>query len=415
MPKLSDTMTEGTLVHWKKKLGDTVSMGEVIAEVETDKATMEMEAFEDGVITKLYVNEGQKVQVGEKIARIGEESSTAPTEKKPAAPSATAEPEMFHVEQNKKEVAPSQKEKEPTQRVKASPLARKVAKEHNIDLSTIEGSGPNQRIVQKDVLVALQSAANHHLLSRVSPTEEKQKPSQPAAPAPALSDKQVALSSMRKAIADRLLESKTKLPHFYLHVEVDAEPLMRLRKEINIGSEQEGIKYSVNDLVLKAAVMALTRVPKVNSSFQGDHILHFGDVHLSVAVAIDEGLITPVIRNAQKKSLKEISQEVKDLALRARSKKLKPEEYQGGTFTVSNLGSYGIDRFDAIINPPQAAILSVGAIVKKPVVNSQNEIVVGYRLDLGLSCDHRVVDGAIGADYLAALRRLIEHPAIMLL
>ena len=220
---------------------------------------------------------------------------------------------------------------------------------------------------------------------------------------------------MRRTIAERLLQSKSTIPHFYLHIEVDAGPLAKLRAEINAAGEKDGTKVSFNDLILKATAMALSKVPKVNASFAGDAIVEFSSVHLCVAVAVEDGLVTPVIRDANTKSLSEISLAVKDFAVRARSKKLKPEEYQGGTFTVSNLGSYGIDSFDAIINLPQAAILSVGALVKKPVVNAAGEIVVGQRIDLGLSCDHRVVDGALGAQFLAELRKLIESPVLMLL
>ena len=221
---------------------------------------------------------------------------------------------------------------------------------------------------------------------------------------------------MRKIIAERLLASKTQIPHFYLNTEVDAGELLRLRGQINAALERAGAgKLTINDFILKAVVMAAMKVPRVNASFTSDAILEYDDVHLSVAVAIDDGLVTPVIRQAQKKSLREISEAVKDLAARARSRKLKPEEYQGGTLTVSNLGSHGIESFSAVINPPQAIILAVGAIVKKPVVNAQEQIAVGHRLAIGLSADHRVVDGAIGARYLAELRQLLENPALLLL
>jgi pyruvate dehydrogenase E2 component (dihydrolipoamide acetyltransferase) len=221
---------------------------------------------------------------------------------------------------------------------------------------------------------------------------------------------------MRRAIAERLLASKTQIPHFYLNIEVDAGELMRLRAEVNADSEKSGLaKLTVNDFILKAAIVAASHVPKVNASFAGDSVIQYARINMAVAVAVEDGLVTPVIRDAGKKSLREISEIVKDLATRARTKKLKPEEYQGGTLTVSNLGSYGIDSFSAIINPPQSLILSVGAIVKKPVVNAQNQIVPGQRMNIGLSADHRVVDGAIGAEYLAELRRLIENPALMLI
>jgi pyruvate dehydrogenase E2 component (dihydrolipoamide acetyltransferase) len=237
----------------------------------------------------------------------------------------------------------------------------------------------------------------------------------PAVP-PGEGDQRIPLTGMRRAIAERLLASKTQIPHFYLNIEVDAGELMRIRSEVNADAEKAGLaKLTVNDFILKAAVVAAARVPKVNASFAGDSIIQYANVNIAVAVAVEEGLVTPVIREAQKKSLREISERVKDLATRARSKKLKPEEYQGGTLTVSNLGSYGIESFSAIINPPQALILAIGAVVKKPVVNAQGQIVVGQRMTIGLSADHRVVDGAIGAEYLAELRRLIENPALMLI
>ncbi len=400
MPKLSDTMTEGTLVTWKKKKGDTVSMGEVIAEVETDKATMEMEAFEDGVITEVYVAEGGKVAVGEKLAMIGGSNGAAPVSEKKAAAAPSPAPEKPTPAQA------TEPERQPTPgaRVKASPLARKVAAAGGIDLAGLSGTGPGGRIVHKDVLAAGSSA----------PKAVAAKPAPVAAAPAAKGDQRISLSGMRKTIADRLLLSKTTIPHFYLHIEVDAGPLMKLRADLNAAGEKDGNKLSVNDFILRAATVAIGRVPRVNSSFAGDAVIEYGVINLAVAVAVDDGLVTPVIRDAGSKPLKDISLQVKDFAARARTKKLKPEEYQGGTFTVSNLGSYGIDRFDAIINPPQAAILSVGNIVKKPVVDASGAIVVGQRLDLGLSCDHRVVDGAVGAQFLAALREVIERPLALL-
>ncbi len=434
MPKLSDTMTEGTLVAWKKKAGDKVSSGDVIAEVETDKATMEMESFEDGVLAEIYIQEGQKVAVGEKIARVqgkGEAAAPAPaaatsngkSEEKQPVP--VAEKSAATAGSN---VAPSPAAVASGERVKASPLARKTAASQNVNLAGLTGSGPGGRIIQRDVLSAApspggQAATSPVLTAAATAAPAPKAPAAAAAPAPAPAKKpglpqketRVALSGMRKTIADRLLQSKTTIPHFYLHIEVDAEPLAKLRAQINAAGEKEGIKISVNDFILKAATKALTLVPKVNASFAGDSVVEFSSVNLAVAVAVEDGLITPVVRNADSKSLTEISLEVKDLASRARAKKLKPEEYQGGTFTVSNLGAYGIDRFDAIINPPQAAILSVGGLVKKPVVNGAGEIAAGQRIDLGLSCDHRVVDGALGAQYLAELRRLLESPLLLLM
>jgi pyruvate dehydrogenase E2 component (dihydrolipoamide acetyltransferase) len=236
----------------------------------------------------------------------------------------------------------------------------------------------------------------------------------PSGVAPAMADRRVPLSGMRKAIAERLLIAKTQIPHFYLHIEVDAGPLMQMRKQINQAAGEDGNKVSVNDLILKATIAAIARNPKTNASFDSDAIAEYEKINLAVAVAVDEGLVTPVIRDARQRTLTDISLTVKDLAARARTKKLKPEEYQGGTFTVSNLGSYGIDQFDAIINPPQSVILSVGRVAKKPVVNEAGELAVGERLNLGVSCDHRVVDGAIGAAFLASLKSLIENPVTML-
>ena len=443
MPKLSDTMTEGTLVAWKKQAGDKVASGEVIAEVETDKATMEMEAFEDGVLSDL-VPEGTKVAVGGKIAVIGDGSAPAASPAPAGQLSATA-PVPAGAQQIGRDVAPATANAPalaPTgngattpangERIKASPLARKVAAAQGVSLGGLSGTGPGGRIVQKDVLAAASSPGGQQATTspvltpppppRPAPAKKVPAPAAPKAPAfvPRVvgqpqKETRIALTGMRKTIADRLLQSKTTIPHFYLHVEVDAAPLAKLRAEVNAAHEKEGIKVSVNDFILKAVATALARVPKVNASFAGDAVVEYSSVHLAVAVAVEDGLVTPVIKDAHAKSLLEISAEVKDLAIRARGKKLKPDEYQGGTFTVSNLGAYGIDRFDAIINPPQAAILSVGALVRKPVVNAAGELAVGQRIDLGLSCDHRVVDGALGATFLAELRKLIESPVLMLI
>ncbi len=285
-------------------------------------------------------------------------------------------------------------------------MRRKIAAEKSVDLSRLTGSGPGGRIVQRDVLGATTGAP-----SRAPSRQPRHWPCPPAE-----GDQRIPLSGMRRAIAERLLASKTQIPHFYLNIEVDAAELMRIRAEVNADAEKAGLgKLTVNDFILKAAIAAAAHVPKVNASFAGDSIIQYAAIHIAVAVAVDDGLVTPVIRDAEKKSLRDISDTVKDLATRARTKKLKPEEYQGGTLTVSNLGSYGIDSFSAIINPPQSLILAIGAIVKKPVVNSQGQIVVGQRLAIGLSADHRVVDGAIGAEYLAELRRLVENPALMLI
>ncbi len=405
MPKLSDTMTEGTVVRWKKKKGDTVEMGDVLAEIETDKATMEMEAFDDGVLTEILVADGGKAKVGEKIAMIlaEGESPDAPADEK-KSDLTTKDKSADKPKAEKKEAPKAATAAPDNSRVKASPLAKKIAAERGVSLAGVTGSGPGGRVVAADVpqkggtAVASLSAA----------------PAIPPTPAGA-GDTKVPLSGMRKTIADRLVASKQQNPHFYLSIEVDAAPLMRIRKELNSANEAAGApKLTVNDFVLLAVGRAAANHPNINASWAGDSVIQYGSVNISVAVAVDDGLITPVIRDAHKLSLKEISAKVKDLATRAREKKLKPEEYQGGTITVSNLGSYGIEQFFAIINPPQAAILAVGAIVKKPVVNAKGEIVVGERMNISLSGDHRVVDGAVGAEYLSSLRRLIENPALML-
>jgi pyruvate dehydrogenase E2 component (dihydrolipoamide acetyltransferase) len=423
MPKLSDTMTEGTLLRWVKKVGDAVAVGDVLAEVETDKATMEMEAFDEGTLSEVYVDEGQTVQVGQKLALLvgdGEAKPSAPTSKQPAVQK-TSDPEKKAAQTKQTDATPAaqsqkpapappaEKPFEPGTRFKASPLARKVAADLGVELETLPGSGPGGRIVRDDVLSA------HENRSTVAP--QPPKPVAPTvAPAPAsLQDTQVSLSGMRRTIAARLLEAKTTIPHFYLQSEVNAEPLVQLRQQLNAANETAGLpKFTVNDFILKATAVAASRVPKANASFSGDTIVQYGSVHLACAVAIDDGLVTPVIRDAQSKTLSQISAEIKELATKARSKKLKPEQYQGGTLTVSNLGSYGVDQFFAIINPPQSLIVSVGAILKKPVINDAGAIVPGQRIVLALSCDHRVVDGAIGAEFLAELKRLIETPALML-
>jgi pyruvate dehydrogenase E2 component (dihydrolipoamide acetyltransferase) len=425
MPKLSDTMTEGTLLRWVKKVGDAVAVGDVLAEVETDKATMEMEAFDDGTLSEVYVGEGQTVQVGQKLAlllgdgesKAAESKSSTPASKQPDAQK-KPDTEKKASQSKQTEPAPAPQPLKPADaesgaRVKASPLARKVAADLGVQLETLPGSGPGGRIVRDDVVSAHEN--------RSQTAAQAPKPAAPTAPAviPPLpvsqEDVKIQLGGMRRTIAARLLEAKTTIPHFYLQAEVDAEPLVQLRQQLNTANEAAGLpKFTVNDFILKATAVAAAHVPKANASFAGDTIVQYGSVQLACAVAIDDGLVTPVIRDAQAKSLSQISAEIKDLAAKARSKKLKPEQYQGGTLTVSNLGSYGVEQFFAIINPPQSLIVSVGAILKKPVVNAAGAIVPGQRIIFGLSCDHRVVDGAIGAQFLAELKRLIETPALML-
>lgn len=405
MPLLSPSMTEGTLVKWLKKEGDAVKVGDVIAEVETDKATMDLEAFDAGILRKILIEPGTKVPVQSRIGIIGtkdEKIDESALTVAPAAPAAAAKAEEPKKEEAKPAPVAVSSVSTNGSRVKASPLAKKIAAEKGVSLSGLVGSGPGGRIVKKDVLGAPAGGSGG---SSIYPR------------GPVAKEGSVKLSTMRSVIAKRLLESKTTIPHFYLEIEIDAKPLMDLRAQLNetLGKLNPPVKLSLNDFVLKAAAEAVRRSPGVNASFEGDSIRQFGDVQLSFAVAIAEGLITPIIKEAQNKSLIQISGEAKSLAAKAKEGKLKPEEFQGGTFTVSNLGMLGIDRFSAIINPPQSAILAVGNIVKKPVVGPNDEIIVGYRQSLTLSCDHRVVDGAVGAAYLKELRELIEKPALLLL
>jgi len=450
MPKLSDTMTEGTLVAWKKKKGDKVSAGEVIAEIETDKATMEWESPEDGTLTEIYVQEGGKVNVGDKIAFIGEEGEEAPKkeegpkkeekptteekkEKKPQAETEKAAPPKA----KEKETAPPQEEKKAVEadvspakerparpplqekgdepRVKASPVARRVAAELGVDLASVIGTGPEGRVTESDVRAAAKGrttvAASASPARTVSPA-----PKQPARlPLQQTGASRIQLSGMRKGIAERLVQSLGPVPHFYLTIEINARPLTEAREELKSAGEQsDAARITVNDFVLKAAVMAAVKVPRVNASFDGDSIIQYADVDLGIAVAIEDGLLTPVVRAAQNKSLREISEALKDLAHRARNKRMKPEEFHGGSFTVSNLGGMGIDSFSAVINPPQGFILAVGKVNKVPVIDDCDQVVVGQRMSITMSCDHRVVDGALGAEYLKELRHLLENPALLL-
>src|SRR5205823_6202567 len=454
MPKLSDTMTEGTLVAWKKKKGDKVSAGDVIAEIETDKATMEWESPEDGTLTEIYVEEGGKVDVGQRIAFIGEEGEAAPKEEKKAPEKKEKKEEPPEKEAKKpekpkkdqaqtekaastkaeeKETAPPQKDVEagvspasesretsaeperparpPLQeseaRVKASPVARRIAAELGVDLGSVKGTGPEGRVTETDVRAAAKAVA------AVANRGQTQPPRR-AAPKPGAGSR-IQLSGMRKGIAERLVQSKAPVPHFYLNIDIDAGPLTEASAELkSAGEEADTSKITVNDFVLKAAVMAAVKVPKVNASFDNDAIVQYADVDLGIAVAMEDGLLTPVIRAAQNKSLREISELAKDLANRARNKRMKPEEFQGGHFTVSNLGGMGIDSFSAIINPPQGFILAVGKINKMPVIDNCDQIIVGHRMSIWMSCDHRVIDGALGAVYLKELRHLLENPALLL-
>ena len=445
MPKLSDTMTVGTLVKWLKKEGDAVKSGDMLAEIETDKATMELESFFDGTLIKIFAQPGSQVAIGAALCAIGKpgEKVEAPagastqrtegreqkTEAKPAAstapapapvvappppaPAPVAKPQDAPPVGSAKDGLSSVTAASTDERIKISPLAKKIASNEKIDPARLAGTGPHGRIVKADVLAA---AANPALLKASASGLSPQASSLGAsmlARGPIQADRTVAASNMRAIIAKRLLEAKTQIPHFYLEIEVDAEPLLAVRAQLNTAFEKEGVKLSVNDFILKASAEALRRVPGVNASWVGTGIQYHGAAHVSFAVAIEDGLITPVIRDTHTKSVFAISAEAKPLGKRAKEKKLKPEEFTGGTFCVSNLGMMGIERFSAIINPPNAAILAVGTTVTKPVVKN-GSIVVGSTMVLTLSCDHRVVDGALGAQFLAALKDLLEKPALLL-
>ena len=407
MPKLSDTMTEGTLLRWCKKKGDKIEVGDILAEVETDKATMEMEAFEEGTLADIFVAEGGKVLVGAPLALIlgeGEKAGERSTGPKAGAPVAatpeSAESAARPAVSSGRPLTPRARAAAlrgggnvnagtPGVRVKSSPLARKIANARGVRLDSVKGTGPGGRVIAFDVENAPVGATGGS-----APVAAGASPVAAILPTPiaGMPETKIPLSGMRRVIAERLLASKTQIPHFYLAIEINAAPMMAFRKELNLAG---GGKVTFNDIALSAVARAAMLKPKVNAAFAGDSIVQYGSVNLSVAIAVEDGLVTPVIRDAQNLSLQQISAAVKDLALRARDKKLKPEEYAGGTITVSNLGSYGIEQFCAIVNPPQAAILAVGAIIKKPVVNDRDEIEIGHRMSITLSGDHRVVDGAL--------------------
>lgn len=451
MPKLSDTMSTGTLIKWLKQEGDEVAAGDMIAEVETDKATMEVENFEEGVMLKHYAKEGASVEVGKPICAVGEKGEEAPSVPEPEPEKSEPEqksdkkeeessgaekseenvdsadkpaesepsPEKDSAKPESKEEAPADSDAPPPptddsgNRIKASPLARKIAQEKGVDLSTVEGTGPGGRIVKADVEKTAAEGSDKKKEATSSA------PATTAAPATALEEKTEKVSNMRASIAKALVKSKQESPHFYLQIEVDSLPLIELRKQLNdklanLSSEQGGIKFTVNDLILKASAEAVRRQPSINRSWHGDTIKQHGVVDLAFGVAIEEGLITPVIRNATSKGLREISVEARELIEKARNRRLKPDEMTNSTLTVTNLGMYGITDFYGIINPPNAAILSVGTTVKTPVVNDKDEFEIGYRMKIGLSGDHRVIDGAVGAQYLAALKEILESPALML-
>jgi pyruvate dehydrogenase E2 component (dihydrolipoamide acetyltransferase) len=429
MPALSPTMTEGTLSRWLKKEGENVRAGDVIAEIETDKATMEVEAVDEGVLGKILVADGTEgVKVNEPIAILVNEGEavpagapSAPAPKPAAAPAPKAEPAPAPKQEAKPAEAP--KPAPPSgnghdasagDRIFASPLARRMAKQAGIDLATLKGSGPNGRIVRADIEATQQKSAP------AAPTPAAQPAAAPVArpSAPITAPHQlVPHSNMRKVIARRLTEAKSTIPHFYVSMDVEIDAMIKLLNELNAKSPKEGdgvYLITINDLVIKASAATLRRIPTVNAAWTDDGMVLFDDVDISVAVAIPDGLITPIIRKADQKGLATISREMKDLAGRARTGKLKPEEFQGGGFSISNMGMFGVSEFAAIINPPQSAILAVAAGQKRPVVKNDS-LAIATVMTVTLSVDHRVVDGALGARWLREFKRIVEDPLSLLL
>ena len=419
MEALSPTMEEGQVVKWLKAEGDSVTAGEILAEIETDKATMELVARGDGLLRRILVGEGETAPVGDVIAVIAAADEDI-SEYDSGGAGASAAPPPAQDASEVTEVgaaAPATKAAETAAapevngagngRIKASPVARRLASEAGLDLASVAGSGPGGRIVKKDVEVALEG---------VGPAAPAGTPA-PATAAPPASDadyEDVPLTQMRKTIARRLVESIGPVPHFFLTVDVDMTRALEARKRINAMLEAEGRKMSINDLIIRATAAALRRHPDCNAHWMGDSVRRFNRVHIGVAVAIDDGLITPVIRDAHLKGVADIGVEIRELAGRAREKKLMPEEYTGATFSISNLGMLGIHEFTAVINPPEAGILAVGGVEDTPVV-VDGEVQVRPRMRITMSCDHRVIDGALGARFLATLRGMLEEPATILL
>jgi len=427
MPALSPTMEEGTLAKWLVKEGDTVSSGDLLAEIETDKATMEFEAVDDGVVGKILIPEGSEgVKVNTPIAVMLEDGESADDIGAASAPAPAAAPVATSTEAAPVAAtpAPAATKAADGSRLFATPLARRIAADKGLDLNTISGSGPHGRIVKADVenaTAAPKAAAPAATASAPAATA--------AAPAAAgtgpttdqvlamYADREfeeVSLDGMRKTIAARLTEAKQNVPHFYLRKDIELDALLAFRGQLNKTLEPRGVKLSVNDFIIKACALALQQVPDANAVWANDRVLSLKPSDVAVAVAIEGGLFTPVLKDADMKSLSALSAEMKDLASRARDRKLAPHEYQGGSFAISNLGMFGIDNFDAIINPPHAAILAVGAGAKKPVVGSDGELKVATVMSTTLSVDHRVIDGALGANLLNAIKENLENPMGML-
>lgn len=436
MPALSPTMEEGTLAKWHVKEGDTVASGDILAEIETDKATMEFEAVDEGTIGKIMIAEGTEgVKVNAVIAVLLEDGESADDIGETSAPKAEASSNAAPAEASDKTApakgygkgetdatpAPASGSKDGN-RIFASPLARRIAADKGLDLSAVTGSGPHGRIVKADVENAQPGAKPAAAAAPAKADAPKAAAAMASGPSTEAVMKQyadrpyeeVSLDGMRKTIAARLTEAKQSVPHFYLRRDIQLDALMKFRSQLNKQLEPRGVKLSVNDFIIKACALALQQVPDANAVWAGDRTLKFEKSDVAVAVAIEGGLFTPVLRDAEMKSLSALSAEMKDLASRARDRKLAPHEYVGGSFAISNLGMFGIDNFDAIINPPHAAILAVGAGTKKPIVGADGELTVGTIMSTTLSVDHRVIDGALGANLLNAIKDNLENPMTML-
>jgi len=401
MPKLSDTMTEGVILKWLKKEGDKVKQGETLVEIESDKADMELEAFDSGLLRKIIVPEGGKAGIGAPIGIIAganediaglllddplnPQKTTALETAKGDAPASLSHSQL------------STNVSQSDGRIIASPLAKRLAKENKIELRSITGSGPLGRIIKRDIetLAGGKKPVSAKVIASIVPGGYRD----------------VELSPIRKTIAKRMQESKQTVPHFYVTVEIDMEPAMAFREQLNTASNS---KMSFTDILVKAAAGTLMQHPHINATYLGNTMRQFGEAHVAVAVALDDGLVTPVIRNCEQKTVLQINAELQDLAGRARTRKLKPEEYQGGTFTISNLGMFGVEEFSAIINPPEGAILSVGSIIEKPVVK-HGQIVIGHTMKVTLASDHRIIDGAVAARFLQDLKILMENPVALML
>ena len=416
MPRLSDTMEEGTLAKWFKKVGDTVKEGEILAEIETDKATMEFESFHDGILLHIGIDEGSTAPVDSIIAIIGSKGEDIssllknadikvkeepkPEVKEKPKPEVNEEPKPEVKEEPKPEVKeepkPVSNNNKPSDRILISPLAKSLAKEKGIDISSVKGTGDNGRIIKRDIDSFKPS--NYSQFSQPSPQLTE-------------SSYETQNSTMRKAIAKRLADSKFSAPHYYLNIELEMDNMISFRKQF---IQTQNIKISFNDIIAKAVSLSLAKHPKVNSRWYDDKIIFNEHVHLGVAVAVDDGLIVPIVKFANSKDLPQINSEIKDFAERAKNKKLTPAEIEGSTFTISNLGMFGIESFTSIINQPNSAILSIGAIVQKPIIKN-NEVVVGNTMKLTLACDHRTVDGATGSLFLKTLKEYVENPVSILI